>query len=182
MNKSRAFLAASLVAAVGVTAVPAVAQSPSRIAVSAVGSEKLIPNRSYQQNYRWNRDSYTVRPGGTIVLRNLIRGEEPHTFSIVRRSDQPKRIADAGKCFPPTGACGKIFAAHQFPEEEGPPKVILADGGDGFNKPYDSIVISPRGQRGSSANLRVTAPHGTNLYALCALHPQMQTVVRVRRR
>jgi hypothetical protein len=177
----KSVLAIAVVVASAAVALPvSAATAPSKASVNAVGTISFVKNRYFKEAFHWQKDEYTIKSGGTITLRNLTGGEAPHTFSIVKRSDLPRKISDADKCFAPTGACGKVAAEHQFPEGDGPPKVLLVDGGDGFNKPYDSIVLAPKGQRGSSAKLKITAKRGTNLYFMCAIHPQMQSEIHVR--
>jgi hypothetical protein len=181
LKLSIAAISATAIAVVA-TAVPATGatQAPTKASVNAVGTLTFVNNRFFKEGFHWNKDSYSIRSGGTITLHNLTGGGAPHTFSIVKKSDLPRKIADADKCFSPTGACGKVTAEHQFPEGDGPPKVIRVDGGDGFNKPYDSIVLNSKGERGSTAKVKITAKRGTELYFMCVLHPQMQSEIHVR--
>jgi hypothetical protein len=178
----RSILGAAAIAASAIASVPVFAASaPSTATVNAVGTPKFVSNRYYQEPFRWNKDSYTVKSGGTITLHNLTGGGQPHTFSIVKEKDLIKTIAEGDKCFAPTGACGKVAAEHQFPEGDGPPKIIRVDGGDGFNKPYDSIVLGPKAdKKHATAKVKITAKRGSELYIMCVIHPQMQTEIHVK--
>ena len=49
-------------------------------------------------------------------------------------------------------------------------------GAAGFDQPGDSIFVAPHGKM----SFDVTAPAGTTLHFICAIHPWMQGRIRVR--
>ena len=163
-------------AAAAVLAAPATAATP---ALNIIGGGSMKPNRWVKDTQRFSRDVVNVKSGDTLSVVNKTKGE-PHTFSLVKKSDQPRRISQMEACFE-KGVCGQFFGAHEVPEGDGPPGKPLVDvGGEGFESPGDSIVISPKGAPGSTAKVKITAAKGKTLYFLCAVHPWMQGQVKVK--
>jgi plastocyanin len=135
---------------------------------------ELKPNRYFKEGCRFAKDSYKVRAGTTITINN--KSDEPHTFSIVKKSDQPRNLRQAGKCFE-SGACANLGQAHGFPEGEGPPANPLVNvGAAGFDAPGDSVFFDPK----TKTPAQITAKKGQTLYFMCILHPQMQSRIKVR--
>lgn len=154
----------------GVTTVKAVAPAP-----------KFQINRFVQTTLRWDKDSYTVKSGGTLHIVNLAADEGPHTFTVVAAKDEPKTIRQLFAC----PICQKLAKAHGAdPNSNAPPKFQYLENGVGkktppqVNQPGDSGVTGA-GKKGESIDLRVTAPAGTKLYFICLIHPWMQAVVDV---
>ncbi len=144
-------------------------RAPQKATVSVVGGLSFKPNRFVRDSQRFRPGLTVIRSGGTVTIRNRTR--EPHTLSLVRRSQLPRRGNPFEQCFG-RGPCGALARAHGFPEdEEGPPTNPLVNvGAAGFDRPGDSIAFGPR----ESVNIRITAPRGRRLYFLCAPHPWMQ--------
>ena len=174
---SRTSLGLAIGCAVAVAATPAVAAAPS---LNIVGGGVMKPNRWVKDTQRFARDVTVVSSGDTLTVRNRTKGE-PHTFSLVKRSDLPRRMSQMEACFE-KGVCGQFFGAHEVPEGDGPPGKPLVDVGDeGFESPGDSVIINSKGAPGSTAKLKITAAKGKTLYFLCAIHPWMQGQVKVRK-
>jgi hypothetical protein len=157
-------------AAGSVTTIKAVAPTP-----------KYQINRFVQTTLRWDKDSYTVKSGGTLHVVNLAADEGPHTFTVVATKDEPKTLQQLFAC----PVCQKLGKAHGAdPNSNAPPKFPFLENGVGqkappnVNQPGDSGVTG-RGKKGESIDLKVTAPAGTKLYFICLIHPWMQAVVNV---
>lgn len=138
-------------------------------------------NRFVEMTLRWDRDSYTVKSGGTLHVVNLAADQGPHTFTVVKKSDLPRTLGQLMNC----SVCGKLAKAHGAnPQTNAPPKFQYLENGVGsktppkVNEPGDSGVTGP-GKKGESIDLKVTAPPGTKLYFICLIHPWMQAVVNV---
>ena len=73
--------------------------------------------------------------------------------------------------------CGEIFGAHGVNEQTGDiANPVVNVGAAGFDQPGDSMFIPPHGR----VSFDVTAPAGTTLHFMCAIHPWMQGRIKVR--
>jgi hypothetical protein len=159
--------------------VPASAAAPAKVSTSIVGGNSFTVNRYFKSSMRFRTDVISIRSGGRLTIVNRGPKDEGHTFTIVKSSDVPKTVAGFDKCYAPTGACGRTLAAHQFPEGDGPPKVLLVDGGDGFNKLGDSVVIGPTDSPFKTQTITISAARGTTLRFMCVIHPWMNGKLKV---
>ena len=66
----------------------------------------------------------------------------------------------------------------QHPDTSPVKTYILNQGKPGFNTRGDSLALAPAGPH-KQAKVQVTAPAGTTLYYLCAIHPWMQGTIVV---
>jgi hypothetical protein len=175
--KKRA-LCAVVPVALAVAAAPAIAGSSSTT-LRVIGGPSLKPNRYEKDSMRFAKDVVNVNSGGRIAIRN--RTGEAHTFSIVRRSEQIRNARGFGTCFAPSGRCAKVSKDHGLSEDQsGPPAHVLVNKGRaGFNQVGDSIVFDSKGKTGSNPTIQITAARGTTLYAMCVIHPWMQTRINV---
>ena len=160
------------VAAVTPALAGSAAQAPSRVTLETKGGPNFKVNRYIQDTVHYSRDVTRVKSGGQVVLRD--RSRQPHTLSLVRRGQLPRRIGQIDGCFE-GGPCGNLAVAHGFinpdtGEEQEPTTPLVNVGAAGFNTPGDSILLAPR----RTATIRVTAPKGSDRYFLCAIHPWMQ--------
>jgi hypothetical protein len=167
--------AATAAVVVGAGAVAAAAASPAHTSINAVTSTKVKINRYIQDGTRWQNDVYTVRSGGTITIRNLAASDGPHTFSVVKKSQLPRTVAQINNC----KICLTLAKEHGAnPNSNAPPKFLFVENGVGTNtapnvdQPGDSAFVEP--SQGAKVTLKVTAKPGTTLYFLCAIHPWMQ--------
>lgn len=172
--RQRAFIAA-IIAALGVAAIPAAAGSASKPTIKIVGGPEFKINAYAKDTMRFKAAVTTVKSGGTVTVSNA--SEEPHSVSIVKKGDLPRTAKEIMGCFE-DGPCGALGAAHEFPEGDGPPGKPVVDGGDGINKPGDSVIINPKGA-GPATKFKVTAKKGTTLHYFCGLHPWMQARLKV---
>lgn len=150
------------------------AQSSARIDI--VGGVKIRPGVSVSDTQRFTPRTRTVSPGATVTIRNRATTQDPHTFSLVRRTQLPRTPGQLNRCFE-GGVCGQLFQAHEVPEGDGPPgKPVVNVGEDGFDQVGDSVVFAGR----DPVRVKITAARGTNLSYLCAVHPWMQGRINVR--
>jgi hypothetical protein len=145
-------------------------KGPSRAKIVIKGGDSFKPNAFFTNTLRFAPGTVPVRSGGTVTMTDLAAGE-PHTLSIVKRSDVPRTASQVNNCT----ICAKIGVSHGV-NPNGPPSPpshpVVNAGAPGFNTPGDSIVIGPKGA--PKVTFKVTAKPGTTLYFICALHPWMQ--------
>ena len=166
------------VAAVTPALAGSAAQAPSTVSLETIGGPKFKVNRYIQDSVRYSRDVTQVKSGGRVLLRD--RSGQPHTLSLVRRGQLPRKLGQIDGCFE-GGPCGDLAVAHgainpDTGEQQEPTTPLVNVGAAGFNAPGDSIVIAPKGK----ATIRVTAPRGSDRFFLCAIHPWMQGKFEVR--
>jgi hypothetical protein len=153
---------------------PAMSQPPQTAKLSIVGGIQMKAGKFIRDDQRFAPANREVRSGGSVRLRNRAKTEDPHTLSLVKRSDMPRTAEQAFAC----EACGSFFEAHQVNEETGDVGVTLVNvGEEGFDQPGDSIFVPPGG---GTVRFDVSADRGKTLYYLCAVHPWMQGRLRVR--
>ena len=159
-----------------VAASPATAatKAPNKATLSAIGGTEFKVNRYVADTMRFSKDRVTIRSGGALTIRN--RTEAPHTFSLVKRRDLPRSLAQMEKCFGPGGACADIAAGHGVTSPDSEPTNPLVEAGSaGFDAVGDSAIFMEDPLR-----LRITAPKGRNLSYICIIHPWMQGRIAVR--
>ena len=161
------------VAALGAFAVAAgpAAAAPKKNTITAIGGMKVKANAYVQDAQRWDADSYTVKSGDAVTLRDKSTDGQPHTLSLIKKL--PKTTAQIMGC----EACGPLMAAHQVNEQTGEVGVALVNvGADGFDVAGDSIYLPPKGK----VTFKVTAKKGTTLSFICAVHPWMAGTIKVK--
>ena len=172
MKSRRTMLALAATAALGASALvigPAGAQAPKQAKLQIVGTTTFKAGKFVKDNQRFTPRNRTVRSGGTVRLANKAKTQDPHTLSLVKRSDLPSSF----EC----EACEAFFGAHQPNEETGEvANPVVNVGAEGFDQPGDSIFVAPE----AVVRFDVSADKGSTLYYLCAVHPWMQGKLRVR--
>jgi hypothetical protein len=165
-------------AAVGGTAVAKSKKAPNNATIQATGksSSKLKLNGFFlfRDGSHFAPGVVLVRSGGTLTLKN--RTSEPHTFSIVARSDLPRTKRKVENCGGPGTICDTIGTAHEIDQNGNPTKALVDVGPAGFDEPGDSAVMNPK----STQKVNLTAAKGKTLYFMCGIHPWMQGVLKVR--
>jgi hypothetical protein len=121
----------------------------------------------------------TITQGGSLTIRNGGPGI-PHTFSLVRQSLLPTTKRQRQRCLTPGHICYAIAKWHHALDNtvDVNPVEVGQTGWDtegGLRKTGDSIFFN-RNRR----TLPVSAPVGTTLHFLCAIHPWMQGTIKVR--
>ena len=159
-------------------AVPAFAATPpAKVTQKIISKTSFVPNRYIKEGTRFKLDRINIRKGGTVTL--VDTSKEDHTFSLVKKSQVPLKMAQLGACFSPKGVCGKIALDHgainpETGEEQQPTTPLVNAGKAGFNQPGDSVII-PGGKR-----VKVKITSAQPLYYICAIHPWMQGAINAR--
>ena len=161
-------------AALGVSALGVgAAQGASKNRIDVVGGASIKPGESVTDDQHFTPQDLEVKSGATVKLTNKAKTEDPHTISLVKRSQLPKTAKQAFNC----AACNALFGAHEANPDTGAiGKPVVDVGQPGFDQPGDSMVINPKGK----ISFNVTAKKGTTLYYLCAIHPWMQGKIKVK--
>jgi hypothetical protein len=148
---------------------PAVA-APKANTITATGGMDVKLNQFITDAQRWDADTYTVKSGATVTLKDKSKMGQPHSLSLVDKL--PKTMAQIMGCEP----CGPLMAAHQVNEETGAVGVALVNvGAEGFDAAGDSIYLPPKGK----VTFKVTAKKGKTLNFICAVHPWMAGKLKV---
>jgi plastocyanin len=134
------------------------------------------PNKYVQDNMAFAPGSVTVASGDSITFKfGDTKSREPHTLTIVPKNTLPRTGAQVENC----SICQKLATPHlkhpHAPPDQNNPIVhwILNKGKPGLDAVGDSVAIQQPGAH-KSVTIQVTAPAGTTLYFLCAVHPWMQ--------
>jgi hypothetical protein len=161
-------------AVLGGSAIAAPKKAPKKATIQMKGKMSVKRNGFFRDGARFSPGKASIRSGGTLTLKN--RTEEPHTFSIVQKSDVPKTQSKILNCGAPGTACDAIFTAHAFDQNGEPAKPIVDVGAAGIDQAGDSIVVNPK----QTVKVNVSAPKGTTLYFICGFHAWMQGQLRSR--
>lgn len=153
-------------------------KGPLKAKIVIKGQETFKRNAYIKDSVHFVAGTLVVRSGGTVTLTN--KTDEPHTFSIVKPSQLPRSVKQIQEC----GVCGEIAKSHgvnpEGPPLSGPPPIPLVNIGlEGFDQPGDSIAINPK-EHGGQVTFKITAPAGTTLNFMCAIHPWMQGRIMVK--
>lgn len=172
-NRRTLVVMALVVAATGVSALPAGAQTAAeRVRTYEDFGYVGGPGGGLVLNWGFAPATAHVPQGQTIKWTNTSQDDEPHTATLVRAADVPDTIGEIFGCF--EGLCGQTLAQH-FPSETAPPKTLVNAGRTGLNTAGDSRLFFP----GQSVFATVTAPPGSTLHYICAFHPWMQAKIDV---
>ena len=131
----------------------------------------FVPNALSGTTMRFSPGTISVRSGGTVTFVNSQR-DEPHTVTIVDRSDLPRSAAQVENCKACRLALGHLKDP-RHPETSPLKTYVLDKGRTGFDARGDSVFLAPAGPH-KHATVHISAPAGTTLYYLCAVHPWMQ--------
>lgn len=144
------------------------------VTVKTFAKETLVPNKYFQEAMRFSPGTIRIKSGATLTFTYGDKEMEPHTLTIVKQSDLPKTVDQAENCRP----CQEYATPHlknpkAEPNEKNPIiHWILNKGNPGLDTVGDSVAIQPGAHK--SISVKVTAPAGTTLYFVCAVHPWMQ--------
>src|SRR3954452_18498677 len=72
--------------------------APSKTTIKSKQTLKVKINRYIQDELRWDKDSYTVKSGGTLHIVNDAADEGPHTFTVLLAKDEPKTALQVVNC------------------------------------------------------------------------------------
>lgn len=140
--------------------------------IKTTGGVQFVPNALIMSNLAFSPGPIKVDSGDVVTWVHADQTEDPHTVTIVNLADLPAAIEEVFVC-EAIGPCGAALAAHFGP----PPTFILdPDADGGLSVPGDSLLFF----HGQTISSTITAPSGTTLYYLCAIHPWMQGSIEVR--
>ena len=151
---------ASLILATNVVAVAAADRG-----VRTMGDERVIPNAMVQATLRFTPGMIKVSSGEDLTWTHDDNTTEPHTITVVEAFPEPTLDAIFG-CGAPDQPCGIALAAHMA----GGFNPVVNVGAPGLDVPGDSLFLFDD----ASVTATVSAPAGTTLEYLCAIHPWMQ--------
>jgi plastocyanin len=170
-------LGLAIIVAVSWTALAAGA--PKAGSVTILAKDKgisFVPNQYIQDHMAFAPGTVTVKSGDSITFKfGDAKAMEPHTLTLVKQSELPKTSAQVENCKP----CERYATPHlknpKAPPDEKNPIVhwTLDKGNPGLDVPGDSVAIQQPGPH-KSISVKVSAPAGTTLYFVCAVHPWMQ--------
>ena len=141
----------------------------------------FAPNRYIRDTMYFAPGTATVKSGQSVTFEYGEKSDEPHTLTIVKESDLPKTGAQVENCAP----CQRYATAHlknpKAPPDQNNPIVhwTIDKGQPGLDTVGDSVAIQEPGAH-KSITVKVSAPAGTTLYFVCAVHPWMQGKLVVR--
>jgi plastocyanin len=138
--------------------------------VRATGGESFVPNAKIMATLRFSPGPLSVAHGDAVTWTSDTP-DEPHTISVVAAGDVPGTIDDVFNC----AVCNGILAAH-VPDPNAPPIPVLNAGSPGLDTAGDSMILFP----GGSVSATISAPAGSTLHYICAIHPWMQGTIMVR--
>ena len=154
----------ALIAAVSAVALATnvvLARAPNE--VRTTGDERVVPNAMVQATLRFTPGMIKVASGDEVTFTHDDATAAPHTATIVAAFPEATLDAIFG-CGAPGGPCAEALAAHAV---VGP---VVNTGAPGLDGPGDSLFFLDD----TSISAPVTAPSGTTLLYLCAIHPWMQ--------
>jgi len=136
----------------------------------------FVANRYIQDNMFFAPGTVNVKSGESLTFKfGDANAMEPHTLTIVKKSDLPRTSAQVENCKP----CQRYGTPHlknptAAPDEHNPIVHWVIDKGQpGLDTTGDSVAIQQPGPH-KSITAKVSAPAGSVLYFVCAVHPWMQ--------
>jgi plastocyanin len=140
--------------------------------VRTTGDERVVPNAMVQATLRFTPGPITVTSGATVTWTHDDRTTEPHTVTIVEAFPEATLEAIFG-CGAPGGPCAAALDAHFAGGTFHP---VVEAGEPGLDSPGDSLFLADD----QTISATVSAPSGSTLKYLCAIHPWMQGTITVR--
>jgi hypothetical protein len=148
-------------------------QASSPNTVTAVNKFSVDINKSLNLQLRFAPGTLHIQHGATLTFREgppqppFITPVEEHTLSIVASADVPTTLRQIFFC----PVCGPFLEAHGIDDEQPPFTFVVNKGMPGLNQPGDSLLVTADHP---VTRARVTAPAGTTLHYICAVHAWMQ--------
>jgi plastocyanin len=133
-------------------------------AISSRGETTFEPNARIESTLRFSPEKAVVQSGQGVRWVHRDADPDPHTVTVIDPADRPSTIQELlGGC----RVCGQALEAH-FGGRRVDRKIDL-DGDGGLSQPGDSLLFF----QGGDVSARITAPAGSRLWYLCAIHPWM---------
>jgi plastocyanin len=147
--------------------------------IKTLAIDKVAINQYLQVGDRFSPGTTKVKSGETLTFEYGSKDDEPHTLTIVPAAKLPKTLAQVFHC----RVCEQYATPHlknpkAEPSEKNP--IIhwtLDKGQPGLDTVGDSLAIQPGAHK--SIKAVVSAPAGTTLAFVCAVHPWMQGKIEV---
>ena len=149
----------------------ALASSSGGPVVRTPETQIVIPNAFDATTMHFEPGTVTVKSGGTITFVDS-ETDEPHTVTVVNQSELPRTPEQVNNCKACRLALGHLKDP-RHPETSPIKTYVLNRGQPGFDTRGDSLALAPAGPH-KRAVVTVSAPPGTTLYYVCAVHPWMQ--------
>ena len=143
-------------------------------AVRSTGDERVVPNAMVQATLRFTPGQIGTTSGDEVTWTHDDKTDEPHTATIVEEFPESTLDAIFG-CGAPDQPCGQALAAHGS-GGAAPWSTSALQGSTSRAIPSSSVAE----ERFNTISAQVTAPAGTTLKYLCAIHPWMQGTITVR--
>jgi plastocyanin len=148
----------AVVAAVAATSAMASSHASGLTIKATDHGSTYVINKSVTDRMYFSPGTATIKSGQTLTF------------------ETDKQLANCG-------ICNKIATTH-IKNPHAPPGPtndivhwLVDKGQPGLDEPGDSIAIE--GMKHRSVSIKVTAPAGTTLYFICAVHPWMQGEIKV---
>lgn len=135
--------------------------------IRTTGDEKVVPNAMVQATIRFTPGMIKVANGEVVTWTYDDSSGAPHTATVVEEFPGAT-LGEIFGCGAPGEPCAEALAAH------GALGPVVDVGAAGFNQPGDSLFFAAEPPAARSISATVTAPAGTTLQFLCAIHPWMQ--------
>ena len=164
-----------LTVTVAVSAAAAVAAGTATAAktVRTVGGPGFKPNQFIIDTVRFSPGPLRVRSGERVTWIDRDRVPEPHTVTVATRQNIPNTLQELFRCQVCELATGHLEDP-QNPESD-VRTLVLNAGAPGLDRQGDSLFLVPGGR----ISARISAPAGSTVRYLCAIHPWMQGSLRV---
>lgn len=159
------------------------------ITVETRGDTGFIANKMVFSTLAFHPGAIEVNQGDTVAFVFADEDVEPHTATVVSQEDMPDTVEEVFNCEP----CNAVLEAHfsGTEPEEGAPQPpsdhhglqqpsdgivpVINQGEQGLDAAGDSLLFFP----GETIEAAISAPPGTTLYYVCAIHPWMQGAIEV---
>jgi hypothetical protein len=173
--------ALAVAVAVSLTVVPALAAGDT----GEANPENTVYIKDGKQGLRFVAPKY-IYSGEELTVLNTTNPHKvgPHTFSLVTQESIPATAKERQVCFTPKHICKAIASWHGV-KRNGPvhknPAKAGAPGWDtlgSVTEKGDSWFTG--GKPAASITQSVSAPGGTTIYFMCAIHPWMHGSIEVR--
>ena len=153
--------------------------------IRVLGRGLFVPNALIAETLHFLPGEITVTSGSTLTFVKAEASPDPHTLTLVDKSQLPKTFDQVFSCgSSKSDPCSVAEHAH-FPHHAKPVVEVDSDTTPGLSAPGDSLLLCPNPnlQQQScakgSVSWIVSAPAGSTLYFLCVIHPWMQGVIHV---
>jgi plastocyanin len=133
-------------------------------AIQTRGTARIEPNELIYSTFHFSPEKAVVDSGQQLRFTHNDQAPEPHTATVVEKGDLPSDFLETFTC----RVCNQALRAHFG--GGGLNRKVDADGDGGLSQPGDSLFFAP----GQDVSRQVTAPSGSKLFYLCAIHPWMQ--------